>query len=55
MRREGDLYNGYHEVEGNMHELLVAKGNAAHILGINTGAPERAGQNVRTQSETLDR
>jgi len=49
------LYNGYHEARGNMRELLVAKGNAARILGINTGAPERAGQNARTQSGTHDR
>ena len=49
-----DEYNGYHEAKANMRELLVAKGNAARIPGINTGAPERAAQHAH-RSGTHDR
>ena len=35
------LYNGYHEAKDNMQQLLVAKGNATRILGINADEQER--------------
>jgi len=35
------LYSGYHEAKDNMKQLLVAKGNAQRILGIDADAQER--------------
>ena len=48
------LYNGYHEAKDTMRQLLVAKGNAARILGIDSDAQERERTRVKARSTTHD-
>ena len=45
------LYNGYHDAKNTMRQLLVAKGNAERILGVDTDAQER--ERVRTQNRSF--
>ena len=47
------LYNGYHEAKDNVRQLLIAKGNAARMLGID--AQERGNQREHTRSAAPDR
>ena len=49
------LYNGYHEAKDTMRQLLVAKGNAARMLGIDQDAQERERTRVQARSATHDR
>jgi len=49
------LYNGYHEAKDNMRQLLVAKDNAARMLGIGDDAQERERSRERTRSAAPDR
>ena len=48
------LYNGYHEAKDTMRQLLVAKGNAARILGIDLDTQERERTRVKTRSVAYD-
>ena len=49
------LYNGYREAKATLRELLVAKGNAAKILGITQDAQERERPRTQTRSGAPDR
>ena len=49
------LYNGYHEAKDNMRQLLVAKGNAARMLGVEQDGQERERQRERARSAAHDR
>jgi hypothetical protein len=49
------LYNGYHEAKDNVRQLLVAKGNAARILGIDQDAQERERSRAQSRSVAHDR
>ena len=47
--------NGYHEEKDNMRQLLVAKGNASRILGIDTDAQGQEHSRAQTRSRELER
>ena len=49
------LYIGYHEAKDNMRQLLVARGNAARILGIDEQTQERERSRKQSRSGTPDR
>ena len=49
------LYNGYREAKTTLRELLVAKGNAAKILGITQDTQEQERPRAQTRSGALDR
>jgi len=48
------LYGGYHDAKDNVRQLLVAKGNAARLLGIEADASERGRERTRSRGATLD-
>jgi hypothetical protein len=47
------LYSGYHEAKENMRQLLVAKGNAARILGIGDDAQGRERTRARSAAHEI--
>jgi len=48
------LYGGYHDAKDNVRQLLVAKGNAARILGIEEDASERGRERQRSRGVAHD-
>ena len=46
------LYSGYHEEKDNMRQLLVAKGNAARMLGIGGGGGEQDRERAREHTRS---
>lgn len=49
------LYSGYHDAKDNMRELLVAKGNADRILGINKNATDRDNSHTPIRRNTHEK
>jgi hypothetical protein len=49
------LYSGYHEAKDNVRQLLVARGNAARLLGIDAEAQERESSRRQARSYAPDR